>query len=372
MPRTPPSAADAAMLDVARSYGFDVSPAQVERWRRFGVLERNHRVGRGQGRGSTSTAPDGAAEAAAAMARFSGQGQSRNMALLRWFGHVGLPLNAAKSAAVPEPPIDPVRSAMIWFDRRSLASRLAALTQSTSTGADERADKAYELVQQLIARARLTDPLLSDRMRSIVLTDRDLPGERRRVQTARDAAVHALVAHHVGLDTVGPGLVVDSLGSLGVLPIEVTSAVSASIHEDDLVGTRRPYAVDPPDWTKLIRAAPACEFREARDTARNLLQVAALLQILRWGTPDLAIVETAADRFRRHGWGLLLYVGIAVLEPGNLVPITTMLLDPQLRENGKHLLQELAAVLKNGDIASQMDGMVANLKAAAERPRHEI
>ncbi|MFJ4668902.1 hypothetical protein [Kitasatospora purpeofusca] len=52
MPRTPPSGADAELINALAARGVIVSVYQLERWRTAALLPRNPRAGLGQGRGS--------------------------------------------------------------------------------------------------------------------------------------------------------------------------------------------------------------------------------------------------------------------------------------------------------------------------------
>lgn len=75
MPRSPLSLADQELLAAAAAAGQVVTPFQLERWRRQGLVPRNSRRGLGRGRGTVSTVPDDALPRLLTVARSARQGQ---------------------------------------------------------------------------------------------------------------------------------------------------------------------------------------------------------------------------------------------------------------------------------------------------------
>jgi hypothetical protein len=65
--------------------GTKISSAQLERWRRFGLLPRNVRQGMGRGAGSRSEVPNGAVDYIEALAAASASGKSSNRTVLTLF-----------------------------------------------------------------------------------------------------------------------------------------------------------------------------------------------------------------------------------------------------------------------------------------------
>ena len=85
MPRSGPGAADRELVSQLAARGLAVSAAQLERWRRGGLLPGNSREWPGRGRGSVSRPVPEAAEIAAALARHARQGRDLRLAVLDWF-----------------------------------------------------------------------------------------------------------------------------------------------------------------------------------------------------------------------------------------------------------------------------------------------
>ncbi len=102
MPRSGPGAADRELIGQLAARGLVVSVAQLERWRRAGLLPRHARDWPGRGRGSVSRLDPETVEIAAALARHARQGRDLRLAVLGWFAEAGL--SEALDTVVPEPP----------------------------------------------------------------------------------------------------------------------------------------------------------------------------------------------------------------------------------------------------------------------------
>jgi hypothetical protein len=286
------------------------------------------------------------------------------MMVLRWFCHAGLPLNDEDGPPIPEPPMEPVRRAMLWYDRRALARRLKDLAPVASEDGD--LDRLYTAIHKVVGRARVPDPQLSDRIRAIVLAGEDLPGGRDRVRRTRDAIVQSLAAQTAGAEEIGSDLLVDSLTAIGMLPTENAAAVKASMRTHELAGIPVLPGIDPADGQRRIEAATANQLQEARDTARTLLALAGFTQLLRWGAPDTVPLDAVEEAFVRHGLGMLLHTGLGFTEPNNLIPATSVILEPLFAGLARNLLDDLPPH-PFGDMQAQLDGMMRNLKAATSR-----
>ncbi|WP_406255254.1 hypothetical protein [Streptomyces chartreusis] len=149
MPRTGPSAADAALIAKLNSKGLRVSAAQLERWRTVGVVPRNKRTHLGRGKGSKSTIPENGEELAEAMARVYRRGRSVYEATLRIFT-----VNPS-SLDLFEPclPISEkaIRSSLNWFVQhgdQSVHRRVERALRRTKARGDEAADLIIRVASQ--------------------------------------------------------------------------------------------------------------------------------------------------------------------------------------------------------------------------------
>lgn len=85
MTRTGPSRAEQALMQELRSRGVTVSAAQLERWRRCGLLARNLRRGLGRGAGSMSELQPGTVDYVEILASVATQGRSVQRTALALF-----------------------------------------------------------------------------------------------------------------------------------------------------------------------------------------------------------------------------------------------------------------------------------------------
>jgi hypothetical protein len=112
MPRGGPGAADRELIGQLAARGLVVSVAQLERWRRAGLLPRHARDWPGRGRGSVSRLDPETVEIAAALARHVRQGRDLRLAVLGWFAEAGL--SEVLDTVVPEPPEQAVLDTLEW------------------------------------------------------------------------------------------------------------------------------------------------------------------------------------------------------------------------------------------------------------------
>ncbi|MFE2724087.1 hypothetical protein [Kitasatospora sp. NPDC059327] len=137
MPRTPPSGADAELINALAARGVTVSAYQLERWRTAGLLPRNPRRGLGQGRGSGAVLLPETVTQAEMLARGVRQGCATAKTLIG--GGIG---QAFGTASVVE------LRAVISGHLRRMAEEGGAATGAdlTSEEHDERAEEALVAV----------------------------------------------------------------------------------------------------------------------------------------------------------------------------------------------------------------------------------
>lgn len=98
MPRSKPSKADQELVRQAAEAGYHVNAAQLERWRRSGVLPAPARLHLGR-HGSHTVYPDGTGDLVCALAKHAGPGRSlQDVALLAFFDDAAVPQKAVKDA----------------------------------------------------------------------------------------------------------------------------------------------------------------------------------------------------------------------------------------------------------------------------------
>lgn len=150
MTRDDTSTADQELLRLLHDRDLAVSAAQLERWRRAGLLPRHARKALGRGRGSTSVLDPRTVEIADVLARCSGQGKDLRVAVLAWYMRAGTP-GAHSRQPVPEPPFEPVRDALVWALRRSPVQRL--IEQARRARNDTDTDALYADAEKYLARS---------------------------------------------------------------------------------------------------------------------------------------------------------------------------------------------------------------------------
>ncbi|MFF8769075.1 hypothetical protein [Kitasatospora sp. NPDC015120] len=134
MPRTPPSGADAELINALAARGVTVSVYQLERWRKAGLLPRNPRRGLGQGRGTGAVLLPETVAQAEILARGVRQGRATAKTLVG--GGIG---QAFRSGS----PADLRATITGHLRRMTEEGRVASVTGAdyTSEENDERADE---------------------------------------------------------------------------------------------------------------------------------------------------------------------------------------------------------------------------------------
>nr|BEK65703.1 hypothetical protein KPHV_29300 [Kitasatospora purpeofusca] len=141
MPRTPPSGADAELINALAARGVAVSVYQLERWRTAGLLPRNPRRGLGQGRGTGAVLLPETVAQAEMLARGVRQGRATAKTLIG--GGIGQAFRTGSSAEL---------RAVISGHLRRMAEEdgavLLAGVDYTSEEYDERAEEDLAAVRR--------------------------------------------------------------------------------------------------------------------------------------------------------------------------------------------------------------------------------
>jgi hypothetical protein len=358
MPRTPPSHVDLGVIEAVRARGLSLSGAQLERWRRVGLVARNKRHGLGRGLGSASSAGPDVIDAATALAHFGRRGRALHRAVLDWFVWAGTPLRGTDDVIVIEPPIDAVRSALRWAATHGPVARLGASIAGTS---EDDIDRAYALAHRMGRRLPMPWPGVSDQLRGFVIDGVEPVGaSRESIREVRAATVQLLVAQVVGYEEVGLELLLGSMVDIGWLELpgidlQVMTDHAARVAADRVVEVGRHREL-----------ATAQELGRARDTARYLVAVGTMLQVLRWGAPNTAVLDSTTRLFHEHGLGAFTSSGLGLLDGLTLAPVIESFVDTSSYAIARSLIDAIGQH-PFGDVEMQMTGMLANLKAANER-----
>jgi hypothetical protein len=141
------SQADAALLGQLAEADYDVSPYQLEAWRRHRMLPRNERHGCGRGAGSSSRYPPAALPTALILAREAAQGRSRHYGTMAVF--------AAEAIKPGQLFVDEtaVRTALTWFLRRTESSHRRAEE-------DDPEDWLFKMADTARSRTSAYDPAI--------------------------------------------------------------------------------------------------------------------------------------------------------------------------------------------------------------------
>jgi hypothetical protein len=295
MPRGGPGAADRELIGQLAARGLVVSVAQLERWRRAGLLPRHARDWPGRGRGSVSRLDPETVEIAAALARHARQGRDLRLAVLGWFAEAGL--SEVLDTVVPEPPERVVLDALEWVTGASPWYQLFAQARAAQTEAqkDDFYTAAGEAVTALPPTAERFDP---GAIRAALLSGREPELDMLPV---RDSLIQLLAAIGMGYEEVGADVLAEAFSGSGLGP-----AVSAWFWEQWLARMRQPEAASPLaellltryDPLAMIRIASGEQLRTARKVAFDLAgfgSFCALHAVLLPDTPGLAALrETAA------------------------------------------------------------------------------
>ncbi|WP_432830541.1 hypothetical protein [Dactylosporangium sp. CA-092794] len=153
MPRKPASRADEQLLDAARLRNAPTTITKLERWRAAGLVPPNLIRSLGRGRGTTSTAHRDALDLVVWLVQHARPGRRPHDLALKAFGD-GLPV-----------PLTTVRAA--W---RAAVHRLVVPGEQSApvpAGAEERAERAWDLAERAAAGRRTGIVVIPRRMRRI-------------------------------------------------------------------------------------------------------------------------------------------------------------------------------------------------------------
>ncbi|MER6914020.1 hypothetical protein ABT354_20295 [Streptomyces sp. NPDC000594] len=336
MVRTGPSRADGQLIGRLRERDLVVSLAQLERWRRAGVLPRHRRRGLGRGRGSVSVLDDAVVEIAAALARHTRQGRDLRYAVIGWYAEAGRPVLPGR-AGVPEPPWPAVREALVWAAGKSMEHRLLDQARAAH-GDEEQTDALYGDADRYLARhpaARLHPGTV----RQALEAGGDLPlrgdGSGRRL-------VH-LFAAAGGADRADPHLLADALSTLmppvGIDAAQFTRFLEQAEHDGTLADLLAPLAL--PDRDR-IAAATEEETARARHTAHILAGAGGLYffhGLLMPDTPALADLRETVDGL---GLGTLLQLMLGMAtSPQGFARLLPSCLHPGMAALAEYLMEVL-------------------------------
>jgi hypothetical protein len=295
MPRTGPGAAVRELTGQLSARGLVVSVAQLERWRRAGLLPRHARDWPGRGHGSVSRLAPETVEIAGALARHTRQGRDLRLAVLGWFAEAGL--SGALGTAVPEPPDQAVLGALEWVIAASPWYQLFAQARAARTEIQK--DQFYAAASAAAAALPVTVERIGPAaMRAALLTGQE---PELDVLLVRDSVIQLLAATGMGYAEVGADAVAEAFSGTGLGP-----PVSSRFFERWLARLRQPEAASPLaellitryDPLAMIHKASGEQLRIAREAAFGLAgfgSFCALHAALLPDTPGLAgLRETAA------------------------------------------------------------------------------
>lgn len=346
------SSADRELTRQLAQRGLRVSAAQLERWRRAGLLPANVRRALGRGRGSVSVPADGAQQTAAALARHAAPGRDLRWTVLAWYAEAGHPVLPGHEP-VPEPPGPAVRAALLWAVERDRIRRLRAAARSAGTDAE--LDAWYAAAEQVLRRGggRAPHP---DQIRTMLLHP-----------PAGPALVHLLAATALGPDEVGAGALTGALTALA-LPGGHTAGTGhpeagSGAGADPAVALDRQLPalsaqMDLRDPLHRAAATGESDLADARQSALTLAGIGGLYLahgLLMPDTPALAALRRTLDdaglgEFTRQAF-------TAITTPSGIARLLVACLDPHLAR--------LAAGLR--DLAADHAGQHGML----HRPGHD-
>ena len=301
MTRGEPSPADQQLIERLAALGLYVSPAQLERWRRAGLLPGHARAWLGRGRGSVSALAEETVAVAAAIAGHARPGRDLRWTVIAWYAEAGQPVIPAE-LAVPEPPWPAVHEALLWAAGRSRAQRLAAAGRAAASAGEEEQDAFYTHVTRSFGRAPGPLPHPDELLR--VVQDPDAELERGTDRRLRRGAVRLAAASGMGADEVGGEAFVDALAAL--MPGLDWAPVAAEARRAEEAGTLE-------DWIRagtldplgLLRAAGEQEVAAARRTAQLLAGVGTLYVMHGLLMPDTPGLAHLREQLDASGFGVI-------------------------------------------------------------------
>lgn len=226
--RSRPSDADTRLLQMVAAAGFDLSAAQLERWRAKGWIPRNRRHGLGRGNGSVAEFSPEVVPWVEALASAAGRGVRPSDVLVKALMRCVSVGKADSVEAVGAEPV--VRKAIL-----EILDRL--LPPSDEDPTDAVIDGAYEEVERRVAEGPAFHPHLLEDIQS-ELAGQPVPSRRESIADSRAALTQLIIAARF------PGIVADELvlrsyADLGLLP-------STSVDESRAARTGRAgFAIGP-------------------------------------------------------------------------------------------------------------------------------
>ncbi|MER5967817.1 hypothetical protein [Streptomyces sp. NPDC002057] len=365
------SPADQELLRLLHDRDLTTSAAQLERWRRAGLLPRHARKALGRGRGSSSVLHPRTVECADVLTRCSGQGKNLRTTVLTWYMRAGTP-GAHSLQPVPEPPFEPVRDALVWALRRSPVHRLIDQARRARTDAD--ADALYADAEKYLARSsgpfghpgRMREALL-DSSRNIQPPPRG--GQRSMVNLI------ALLGLPQG--EVSGEIFAQAMTSFGLLPELDHETWAAAFKQADRDGTLDHILLEARQRDVVAEAESVSPERlaRAREAARILGFCGSLYMLHGLLLPDTPGQQAIRAKIDELGLG---EAAITAVRSSNKVEASYVLsfcLDPFLAHLVDQLLEvmtkHIASVFRHpGTLDSAEDlvaGWLAAFKDAAER-----
>ncbi|MFI1701459.1 hypothetical protein ACH419_36640 [Streptomyces bobili] len=328
MARGEPSPADMELIGRLAALGITVSAAQLERWRGLGLLPGHARAWLGRGRGSVSVLAEETVAVAAVLGRHARSGRDVRWAVIAWYAEAGRPALPGE-LAVPEPPWQAVREALVWAMRRSTAQRLVEAARTAARGGEEEQDAFYTEAGRVMGRGH-GGPAHPEVMRRVLEdpgAELDHQGEDRR---RRRGAVRMVAAATMGAGEVGGEVLVDTLATLmpGLDSAGVAASVRQAEESGEFNGWLRAGAVDP---LSLLEAASAQEMAAARHAAVVLAGIGGLYLMHGLGMPENPALARLRALVEESGLSLIAAQMVPMLiNPSGVVHALSMCLAPEI------------------------------------------
>ncbi|MEU8617316.1 hypothetical protein [Streptomyces sp. NPDC048623] len=371
MTRDDTSPADRELLRLLHDRDLTVSAAQLERWRRAGLLPRHARKALGRGRGSISVLDPRTVEITDVLARCSGQGKDLRAAVLAWYMRAGTP-GAHSRQAVPEPPFESARDALVWALRRSPVQRL--IEQARRARNDTDADALYADAEKYLARSRgpFGHP---GRMREALLDS------SQDIQPPPRGGQHSMV-NLIALLGLPPGevsgeSVAQAMTASGLLPEVDGSTMAAAFEQAERDGTLEHVlrVAQQRDVVAEARTVSPERLAHAREAARVLAFCGSVYLMHGLLLPDTPGQQAIRDRIDELGLGEATIAATRSFNTVEAANVLSLCLDPSFDHLAEQLnevmTEHMASVFRRpGELDSAEDLMaqwLAVLRNAAER-----
>lgn len=284
------------MITALAARDLPVSLAQLERWRRAGLLPRHVRTWLGRGRGSVAVLDPATVEIAATLATYSRQGRNLRWAVLHWYMKAGQPVLGG-GEAIPEPPFDAVHDARVWAVRSSPMQ--IYLEQARAARTEEAQDAYYAAAERAFARRPLTGPAHPELVRAALESGKEIP-DGSNLPGGRTMA-HLFAAAGMGYEEVGASLLGEAMAAF--YP-QIPAAQWAPVLEDmeqcgELAALMRPLAQHDP--LELAQRTDAGQLAEARTTTLIMAGFGAMYQMHAWFMPDTPALAALRARIDSLG-----------------------------------------------------------------------